>query len=75
MVLFAMITRISDGMPLSASTDLDMHFALKESKRFAKTLARKVNQYPARCTMQCGNHKILWVNSEGSKKMCVKYYV
>ena len=59
MVLFSMITRISDGMPLSASTDLDMHFALKESKRFAKTLARKVNQYPARCTMQCGNHKIL----------------
>lgn len=65
MVLFAMITRISDGMALTASTDLDMHFELKESKRFAKTLARKVNQYPARCTMQCGNHKIYFVKAVG----------
>lgn len=58
MVLFAMITRVSDGMPLSASTDLDMHFELKESKRLAKSLARKANQYPTKCAMQCGNHMI-----------------
>ena len=58
MVLFAMITRVSDGMALSASTDLDMHFELKESKKYAKTLARKANQYPTRCTMKCGNHSI-----------------
>lgn len=65
MVLFAMITRVSDGMPLSASTDLDMHFELKESKRLAKSLARKANQYPTRCAMQCGNHMIYFVKAVG----------
>lgn len=63
MVLFAMITRVSDGMPLSASTDLDMHFELKESKRLAKSLARKANQYPTRCAMLCGNHMIYFVKA------------
>lgn len=54
-----------DGMPLSASTDLDMHFELKESKRLAKSLARKANQYPTRCAMQCGNHMIYFVKAVG----------
>lgn len=66
-----MITRISDGMPLSASTDLDMHFELKESKKRAKTLARKANQYPTRCTMQCGNHTVHFVKAVGVCFMAV----
>lgn len=65
MVLFAIITRVFDGMPLSASTDLDMHFELKESKRHAKTLARKANHYPTRCAMQCGNHIVYFVKALG----------
>ncbi|XP_022785624.1 vesicle-trafficking protein SEC22a-like [Stylophora pistillata] len=62
MVLFAMITRVSDGMP---STDLDMHFELTdiESKRLAKSSARKANHYPTRCSMQCGKHMIYFVNA------------
>lgn len=71
MVLFAMITRVSDGMALSASTDLDMHFELKESKKYAKTLARKANQYPTRCTMKCGNHSIYFVKAVGVCFMAV----
>ncbi|XP_022785604.1 vesicle-trafficking protein SEC22a-like [Stylophora pistillata] len=65
MVLFAMITRVSDGMPLSASTDLHMHFERKESKRLGKSLARKANQYPTRCAMQCGKHMIYFVKAVG----------
>lgn len=66
-----MITRVSDGMALSASTDLDMHFELKESKKYAKTLARKANQYPTRCTMKCGNHSIYFVKAVGVCFMAV----
>lgn len=58
-------------MPLSASTDLEMHFELKESKRHAKTLARKANQYPTRCTMQCGNHIVYFVKALGVCFMAV----
>jgi len=58
MVLFAMISRVSDGMPLSASTDLDMHFEIKESKRQAKIVAKKANQYPIKCWASSGGHNI-----------------
>lgn len=53
-----MISRVSDGMPLSASTDLDMHFEIKESKRQAKIVAKKANQYPIKCWASSGSHNI-----------------
>ncbi|XP_032233147.1 vesicle-trafficking protein SEC22a [Nematostella vectensis] len=65
MVLFAMISRVSDGMAMSASTDLDMHFELKESKKQAKTLARKANQFPIKCWMRSGNHNIYFIKAVG----------
>lgn len=48
-----------------------MHFELKESKKYAKTLARKANQYPTRCTMKCGNHSIYFVKAVGVCFMAV----
>ncbi|XP_020913002.1 vesicle-trafficking protein SEC22a [Exaiptasia diaphana] len=65
MVLFAMISRVSDGMPLSASTDLDLHFEIKESKRQAKIVAKKANQYPIKCWTSSGSHNIYFVKAVG----------
>lgn len=54
MILFATLTRVSDGLALSASTDLDTTFEVKESKKRLKLLSRKVGQLPARCTTRIG---------------------
>lgn len=54
MIFFATLTRVSDGLALSASTDLDTSFEVKESKKRLKLLSRKVGQLPARCTTRIG---------------------
>ncbi|KAK3753287.1 hypothetical protein QZH41_015224 [Actinostola sp. cb2023] len=71
MVLFSMISRVSDGMPLSASTDLDMHFEIKESKRQAKVVAKKANQYPIKCWTSSGSHNIYFIKAVGVCFMAV----
>ena len=55
MVLFAMIARLSDGLPLSASTDLDAHDRTVESKKHGKLLARKMRSLPSRLSMETGD--------------------
>ena len=58
MIYFATLIRVSDGLALSASTDLDTTFEVKESKKRLKLLSRKVGQLPARCTTKIGTYCI-----------------
>jgi SEC22 vesicle trafficking protein A/C len=58
MIYFATLIRVSDGLALSASTDLDTTFEVKESKKRLKLLSRKVGQFPARCTTKIGTYYI-----------------
>ncbi|CAB4034268.1 Vesicle-trafficking SEC22a, partial [Paramuricea clavata] len=63
MIYFATLIRVSDGLALSASTDLDTTFEVKESKKRLKLLSRKVGQLPARCTTKIGTYCIHFIRT------------
>ncbi|XP_077979344.1 vesicle-trafficking protein SEC22a-like [Glandiceps talaboti] len=67
MVLCAIITRASDGLPLAASTDLDVNKELKESRLYVKALSKKVCQLPDRCSLQLGH---VWIHFIVSLGVC-----
>ncbi|KAM6169294.1 vesicle-trafficking protein SEC22c [Rhynchocyon petersi] len=48
MILFACVVRVRDGLPLSASTDFHHTPDFLECKRWLKTLASRLAQYPGR---------------------------
>lgn len=67
MILYAMIMRSRDGMPLSATTDCnyDSNRNVKESKRLMKVVAKKTCQYPERCTLKVNGHAIHFSTTAG----------
>ncbi|XP_071499666.1 vesicle-trafficking protein SEC22a-like [Diadema antillarum] len=64
-VLFAMIARLKDGLPLSAATDHDPNRRVLESKKYAKILSRKAAHFPDRCSMFTGSHWLYVISSLG----------
>ncbi|XP_065193778.1 vesicle-trafficking protein SEC22a-like [Sycon ciliatum] len=74
MVVFAMIARLSDGLPLSASTDLDEHERAASSKRNGKLLARKVRSLPSNLSMESGEFVWHVVQSMGVCFMALADY-
>ena len=56
MVQFAMITRVKDGLPLSATTDHEPSQAVLTSKKYAKLIAKRAARFPDRCSLFTGNH-------------------
>lgn len=64
-VLFAMITRLRDGLPLSATTDHDPSRRVLESKKYAKVLSKKAARFPDRCSMFTGTHWLYFISSLG----------
>ncbi|XP_063964667.1 vesicle-trafficking protein SEC22a-like [Lytechinus pictus] len=64
-ILFAMITRLRDGLPLSATTDHDPSQRVLESKKYAKILSKKASQFPDRCSMFTGSHWLYFISSLG----------
>ncbi|XP_070565986.1 vesicle-trafficking protein SEC22a-like [Ptychodera flava] len=67
MVLCAIITRVSDGLALTASTDLDLNKELKDSRLYVKALSKKVATLPDRCSIHLGN---LWLHFIASLGVC-----
>ncbi|KAG8233592.1 hypothetical protein J437_LFUL001003 [Ladona fulva] len=67
MILYAMIMRSRDGMPLSATTDCsyDSNRNVKESIRLMKVVAKKTSQYPERCTVKVNGHSIHFSTTGG----------
>ncbi|XP_046387895.1 vesicle-trafficking protein SEC22a-like [Ischnura elegans] len=67
MILYAMIMRARDGMPLSATTDCnhDANKSVKESKRLMKVLARKTSRFPDRCNLKLNEHNIYFSTTGG----------
>ena len=60
MIKFAVVHRASDGLALSASTDMEAGVELRESKRLSKLLSRKARNYPVRSTMEVGRFRIFF---------------
>ncbi|MGH0156236.1 UNVERIFIED_CONTAM: hypothetical protein FKN15_065286 [Acipenser sinensis] len=71
MVLFASVVRVRDGLPLSASTDYEQDRGVQESKKYLKTLSKKLSQLPDRCTLKTGQYNINFTSSLGVGYMMV----
>ncbi|MGH0130741.1 UNVERIFIED_CONTAM: hypothetical protein FKN15_043167 [Acipenser sinensis] len=71
MVLFASVVRVRDGLPLSASTDYEQDRGVQESKKYLKTLSKKLSQLPDRCTLKTGQYNINFTSSFGMGYMMV----
>ncbi|MBN3279867.1 SC22A protein, partial [Polyodon spathula] len=71
MVLFASVVRVTDGLPLSASTDYEQDRGVQESKKYLKTLSKKLSQLPDRCTLKTGQYNINFTSSLGVGYMMV----
>lgn len=65
MVVFASVVRVRDGLPLSASTDYEQDAELQETKRHIKTLSKKLNQFPDRCSLKSGPYNVNFTSSLG----------
>lgn len=59
-IIYALIIRTKDGMPLSATTDFtdEINKNVKECKRYVKLLSKKAQQFPERCALQLPLHSI-----------------
>ncbi|GAB6030602.1 Vesicle-trafficking protein S22a [Chamberlinius hualienensis] len=51
MILYSLIARSSDGMPLTASVDTDDKPDVQLSKKYLKLLAKKSKSFPERCSV------------------------
>ncbi|XP_033111099.1 vesicle-trafficking protein SEC22a-like [Anneissia japonica] len=76
MVLYAIISRLSDGLPLSATTDHEPNRSVLESKKFAKMLSKRASQYPDRCSLFTGSHWLHFISAIGVcfTTMCEENY-
>ena len=51
MLIQASVFRLLDGVPLSASTENDQRFEVRECQRYVKLLVRRSRTLPDRCTL------------------------
>ncbi|KAJ8025115.1 Vesicle-trafficking protein SEC22a [Holothuria leucospilota] len=65
MVVFALISRVSDGLPLSATTDHETSHRVLDSKKCAKMLSKKASSVPDRCSLHTGSHWLYLISSLG----------
>ncbi|XP_067871651.1 vesicle-trafficking protein SEC22c isoform X2 [Heterodontus francisci] len=52
MILFAYVVRVTDGLPLSASTDFEYSRELQECKKQLKIVSKLLGQFPGRGTVK-----------------------
>ncbi|XP_060681180.1 vesicle-trafficking protein SEC22c isoform X1 [Hemiscyllium ocellatum] len=76
MILFAYVARVTDGLPLSASTDFECSRELQECKKQLKVVSKMLGQFPGRGTVKNNQLHIHFTSSQGIAYMtiCCSYY-
>lgn len=76
MILFAYVARVTDGLPLSASTDFEYSTELQECKMHLKIVSKMLGQFPGRGTVKNNQLHIHFTSSQGVAYMtiCCSYY-
>ncbi|XP_059496264.1 vesicle-trafficking protein SEC22c isoform X8 [Stegostoma tigrinum] len=76
MILFAYVVRVTDGLPLSASTDFECSRELQECKKQLKVVSKMLGQFPGRGTVKSNQLHIHFTSSQGIAYMtiCCSYY-
>lgn len=59
-IIYSLIVRSRDGMPLSATTDFtdEINKNIKECKRYVKLVSKKVQNFPERCILHLNQHTV-----------------
>lgn len=65
MVVFAMVVRVRDGLPLSASTDYAEDKELQEVKKHLKVLSKKLAQFRDCSILKCGQYNVNFIRAVG----------
>lgn len=60
MIVYALIIRSKDGLPLSARTDFsdEVNRNIKENKKYVKLVGTKAAQVPEKCVLQLKDYTI-----------------
>lgn len=73
MILYAMMVRTSDGMPLSASIETDSDPVVRDAKRHIKMLAKQVKNVEDRCSLPLpgDRHVLHFTTAQGVSYMAL----
>nr|XP_057916325.1 vesicle-trafficking protein SEC22c isoform X1 [Doryrhamphus excisus] len=71
LILFALVVRVRDGLPLSASTDFEHNRELQERKQQLRSISKMLAFFPERATIKGQELNIYLVSSEGVSYMSV----
>ncbi|XP_077480135.1 vesicle-trafficking protein SEC22c [Stigmatopora argus] len=71
LILFAFVVRVSDGLPLSASTDFEHNRELQERKRQLRTISKTLAFLPEKAAVKGQDLNIYLLSSEGISYMSV----
>ncbi|KAK7602239.1 hypothetical protein V9T40_009680 [Parthenolecanium corni] len=66
-IIYTLIIRTKDGMPLSATTDFtdEINKNVKECKRYVKLISKKAQNFPERCVLQLPSHSVYFISYLG----------
>ncbi|KAM9416374.1 vesicle-trafficking protein SEC22c isoform 1-T1 [Salvelinus alpinus] len=71
LILFALVVRVRDGLPLSASTDFQHNPELQERKQQIRTISKALSLFPDRGAVKGHDLNIYFLSSEGVSYMSV----
>lgn len=71
LILFALVVRVRDGLPLSASTDFQHNPELQERKQQLRTISKALSLFPDRGAVKGHDLNIYFLSSEGVSYMSV----
>ncbi|CAB1350034.1 unnamed protein product [Coregonus sp. 'balchen'] len=71
LILFALVVRVRDGLPLSASTDFQHNPELQEKKQQLRTISKTLSLFPDRGAVKGHDLNIYFLSSEGVSYMSV----
>nr|XP_046213644.1 vesicle-trafficking protein SEC22c [Oncorhynchus gorbuscha] len=71
LILFTLVVRVRDGLPLSASTDFQHNPELQERKQQLRTISKALSLFPDRGVVKGHDLNICFLSSEGVSYMSV----
>ncbi|XP_064648118.1 vesicle-trafficking protein SEC22a-like [Lineus longissimus] len=63
MLLFALVARVHDGVPLAASTDLSHHPLVSDAQKYVKIISKRASSFPDRCAVQGNGYHIYFITA------------
>ncbi len=59
MILYVGVYRVSDGLPLVATTDIGQSPKLNDCQKYIKTISKRLMKFPDRCLLRLEGFTVL----------------